>query len=231
MKKHETYKTIQLILFVVMTAGAVAMVFLDKDLYHRAATDPTVRMLVGFIWIMLLVMLGFIYLDFKYFLLYRKEYKELDLAIRSDPISGINNRFSCDLLIEKYLDKELPWDMGAIMIDITNIREINEKCGYVHGNNVIREFSRLLNDASEGLCFVGRNGGNKFLAIFEDTTKDKMDEFMRRLDAKLEERNAQSKEDEVRYRFGTAFHEGYNIQSITQLIALSNRRIGDPFAK
>lgn len=47
---------------------------------------------------------------------------------------------------------------------------INNTYGHVIGNATIQSFSDVLSGASVGLCFVGRNGGNKFLALFENCT-------------------------------------------------------------
>lgn len=225
MKKHEIYKTIHLFIVLILAAFAGVKIFFDPDVYYNVVHEPSLGLLCALLWGVFLVSFIFIYLDFRYFFQYKKDYRELDLSVKSDPISGINNRFSVDVLIEKYLDKPLPKDMGCIMIDLTNIQEINKQYGHVQGNLVIREFSDLLSDASKDLCFVGRNGGNKFLALFEKTTEEKMTQFTERLQQKVEAYNQKPTALPVEYQYGKAFHEGEEVQMITQLIALSNRRI------
>ena len=44
----------------------------------------------------------FIFLDFTLYSTFKKDFKELDYAVSSDPVAGIANRFSCDAVIEKY---------------------------------------------------------------------------------------------------------------------------------
>lgn len=225
MKKHSAYKSVQLVLFLVLAAVVIIRVFSDPTVYHQAASDSATRLLCIALWAVLGLSFLFIFLDFYYFLTYRKDYRELDYAVHSDPVSGIANRFSCDLIVEKYLDKPLPENMGCIMMDITNIREINRLYGHLQGNMVISDFSSILTVASEGLCFVGRNGGNKFLALFEDTSEEEMELFLGRVKEKVGVHNAGVQNGTIEYRCGCAFHEGGEIKEITQLIALSNSRI------
>jgi diguanylate cyclase (GGDEF)-like protein len=134
------------------------------------------------------------------------------------------NRSSCDAFIEQYLDKPLPEDIGCITFDIINLADINREYGYLEGNAAIREFSGILQAAAANVCFVGRNGGNKFLALFQDCTKEKMDEFLIYVQSRVNLRNIRSEHGEIDYKYGIAFQEGEQVQNINQLIALANRR-------
>lgn len=168
MKKFDFYKTIQLISFICVTAFALFTIFTDKELYHLIAANTHIRTLCIILWISLGLSFFFIFMDFSLFSSFKREYREMDFALSSDPVSGIANRYSCDSVIEKYLDKPLPHGVGCIMFDLTNIREINQLYGHIQGNELIREFSGILQSTSLNICFVGRNGGNKFLALFEN---------------------------------------------------------------
>ena len=66
----------------------------------------------------------------------------------------------------------------CITLDITNLKEINRSYGHLRGNDLIREFSLILQTASSGLCFVGRNGGNEFIALFENCSREKLKTFL-----------------------------------------------------
>lgn len=224
MKKYTTYKTIHLILLILLAAGAVFLVFRTPEIYHQVANDPTMSLLSVILWVVLALSFVFIFLDYTLFFGYKKEYKEMETAVRSDPTSGIANRFSCDIVIEKYLDKPIPSDLGCIMFDLTNIQEINKLYGHLQGNMLIRDFSNILRLSSDELCFVGRNGGNKFLAIFEQCTPYDMDRFLERVNQRVRMHNSDIKNNRIEYSFGKALNEGADIKEITQLISLANRR-------
>ena len=225
MKKLDIFKTIQLIVYIVLALACAGLILLNPDLYHMIGEDSRVRLICGLLWFVFLISFLFILLDFNLLSSWKKDYRELDYAVHSDPVAGIANRFSCDALIEKYLDKPLPENMGCVMFDLTNIAEINQQYGHIQGNMLIRDFSNILRMTSLNLCFVGRNGGNKFIALFEDTDMEKINTFLLRVRQKTDEHNAKEDALPIQYQYGIAFHEGEATPTVTDLIALSNRRI------
>jgi len=225
MKKFDLIKTLQLILLAIFAGICVAKVFLDKELFHVIANNPDMKFICMLLWILFGISFIFIFIDFNFISSYKKDYYELDHAVHSDPVANIANRNSCDEIIEKYLDKPLPSGIGCIMLELTNIREINEAYGHRRGNSVISDFANILKSSSRDLCFVGRNGGNKFLAIFENSSPENMELFLTKIEAKVNVYNMEYTEKSIAYGKGTAFGDIDDIHSITELIALSNQRI------
>ena len=225
MKKLDVLKTIQLILFIILAGAGMLIILTDQELYQMIANDPHVRALCILLWVILVLSFLFIFIDFSFLYPLKKAYKNLDIAVASDPISGIANRYSCDSIIEKYLDKPLPDHIGCIMFDLTNIKDANQSLGHLKGNEMIHDFSGILQSSSVNLCFVGRNGGNRFLALFENCSTQKMDTFLSRVEKKVAAHNADSALPTIQYQYGRAYQEGEKVQTITDLIALSDRRI------
>ncbi len=225
MKKFDVFKTIQLALFVLLAGAGLLIILTDQALYRTIANDTRVRALCILLWAALVLSFLFIFMDFSLFSTFKKDFRELDYAVSSDPVSGIANRYSCDGIIEKYLDQPLPRNIGCIMFDLTNIREINRTLGHVRGNELIHDFSGILQASSMNLCFVGRNGGNKFMALFENCTAQKLATFLERVESKVSLYNENSESAPIVYKYGVAYRENEAVQTITDLIALSNHRI------
>jgi diguanylate cyclase (GGDEF)-like protein len=188
------------------------------------AANTDLKVFFAILWILLFVSFVFMYVDFAAYANLEREYRELDMTIFSDPVTGMANRSSCDAFIEQYLDKPLPEDIGCITFDITNLSDINKQYGYVEGNAAIRDFSGILQAAAIDVCFVGRNGGNKFLAIFKDCSLQKIDDFVAYVESRVALRNVRAANGKIRYEYGVAFQEGEQVTNINQLIALANRR-------
>ncbi len=224
-KKVELVKTIQLVLFILIAAAGLYLVFSNGELYQLIGSNPSVKALSGLLWLIAVLSFLFILWDYASFSALKKDYSELDYAVHNDHIAGIANRFSCDAMIEKYLDKPLPDTVGCIMVDLTNIRNINEAHGYLAGNEAIQAFSNILHTASLGLCFVGRNGGNKFMALFENCDEEKLNTFLGRVKETVAQYNAADENHALQYQSGCAFREGAAVQTINQLIALADRRV------
>ena len=71
---------------------------------------------------------------------------------------------------------------------------------------------------------MGRNGGTKFLALFENCDESTIPAFFDRVRAGVERYNARTGE-KIEYRWGEAFREGPEIATIHRLVALSDRRL------
>ena len=224
-KKFELIKTVQLILFFLITGIGLAVIFTDAQLYQMIGSNRSVRILCVLLWLTMSLSFLFIFWDFSTHNSFKKDYRELDYALYNDRLSGIANRFSCDAVIEKYADKPLPDKIGCVMINICNIRDINEQYGHAAGNKIIREFSDMLHVTSLGLCFVGRNGGNKFMALFEDSDTAQMHTFLARVHEKIELHNSNASHPSIRYGTGTAFSGEDKVNGITALISLADRRL------
>lgn len=225
MKNFNLLKTLQMILFILLGAISLFVVFTDKELYHQIATNPHIKFLCCMLWLVLILSFLFLFIDYNQHASFKREYLELNHAMHSDPMSGIANRYSCDALIEKYYDKPLPSNIGCVMLELTNIVEINKLYGHDHGNELIRNFSNILKLTSVNLCFVGRNGGNKFLAIFEDGSQEKIDTFLARVEQKMKVYNADADNHPAEYHYGAAFSGADSVTTINELIALSDSRL------
>lgn len=228
MKKFGVVKVLQLILILAFLGVCVYLLFFQRELFHEIAQDDDLKMVCGMLWASFALQFIFIFLDFGTFSDYKRDFRELDFAVHSDPLSGLANRNSCDAIIEKYLGQPLPKGIGCVMFDLTNIRSINERFSHREGNTLIQDFSNILKMASVSLCFVGRNGGNKFLAIFEESGMEQIEAFLKRIDQKVRTHNAADPSKPIEYAYGVAYDE--DVKDITELIALANRRIENPGA-
>ncbi len=221
MKKFDVVKTVQLILTILLAAASLYVIFSDSYLYSEIAANPHIRFLAIVLWLLLLSSFVFLFYDFNSYANLKRENMELDHAVYSDALTGVANRYSVDVFIARFLNKKLPESMGCITLDITNLAQINEKYGHAGGDEAIRIFSEILRKASEGLCFIGRNGGNKFLAIFQECTEKRLNDFLQTVKKETE---AAKENMHIEYCAGAAFEKTDQMESITKLIALSDRR-------
>ena len=224
MKKFNTFKIVQLILLIILTAVSLYMLMQPEvKQYIFDSTPATILFII--VWAVLLVTFIFLLIDFSLISSMKMNYHNLYDVAYSDPLSGIPNHFSCDTIIEKYYDKKLPDDIACVMIDLSNLPEINTLYDHRTGNKVLKDFSGILSTAAVSLCFVGRNGGNKFLAIFENCTDEKLNTFLNRVTDRVDQYNQASDSISMEYRIGKAMNRDEHLEQITKLISLANSRI------
>ena len=206
MKKFNIFKIVQLSLLILITLISVYLLMQPEvKQYIFASTPATILFII--IWIILLASYVFLLIDFSILSSVKLNYHNLYGVAYSDPLSGIPNRFSCDTIIEKYYDTTL-YDHAT-------------------GNMLLKDFSNILSASALSLCFVGRNGGNKFLAIFENCTDDQLNTFLARIADRVKQHNQSPSAISIEYRIGIAKNSEEHLAEITQLIALAYNRISD----
>ena len=224
MKKLSVFKIIQLSILAVITLISVFFL-LKPEVKQFVFSSSSATTLFFLIWIILIASFLFIMIDLSIISSIKLHFHNLYGVAYSDPLSGIPNRFSCDTLIEKYIDSELPEDIGCIMIELANLPEVNSLYDHAAGNRLLKDFSAILSSSELSRGFVGRNGGNKFLAIFEDCTQEKLDAFLTRVFEKVQRHNANADSIDMEYKVGAALNSEEHLAKITGLIALANNRI------
>ena len=226
MKKFNTFKLVQLTILIILTLFSFYLLMQpDIKQYIFSSTPATILFIM--VWIVLLVNFIFLLIDFNLISSIKLNYHNLYDVAYADQLSGIPNRFSCDTIIEKYYDNLLPEDIGCVMIDLTNLPEVNSLYNHTVGNKLLKDFSSILSTAAVSLCFVGRNGGNKFLAIFENCTGEKIQTFLDRIEDRVSQHNQAPDSISIEYQIGTALNSEEHLDQITRLISLANNRIAE----
>ena len=224
MKRFDLIKTFQLLLLAVLAVAALIVILRDASLSSAIALGGSVRTLAVLLWLVLGVSFLFLFYDFNSYSELKRENLELDNAIYSDALTGIANRYSVDVYLAQFQNRALPQDMGCVTLELTSLSAINAALGHGAGDAAIRDFSEILMNAANGICFIGRNGGNRFVAIFRDCTDARLEGFLTRLREGVDARNLRQPDALLEYSSGVAFREGDAVQSVTQLVALSDHR-------
>ena len=218
MKKFNIFKIVQLSLLILITLISVYLLMQPEvKQYIFASTPATILFII--IWIVLLASYVFLLIDFSILSSVKLNYHNLYGVAYSDPLSGIPNRFSCDTT--------LPDNLTCVMIDLSNLSSVNKLYDHATGNMLLKDFSNILSASALSLCFVGRNGGNKFLAIFENCTDDQLNTFLARIADRVKQHNQSPSAISIEYRIGIAKNSEEHLAEITQLIALAYNRISD----
>lgn len=224
MKRFDRIKTIQLLLLIAITASSLVVILRNSELYALIASNMAAKTISVLLWLTLGLSFLFLLYDFSSYADMRRENSELDNAVYSDALTGIANRYSVDAYIGQFLGKPLPEDMGVVTLEMTNLGEINKAHGHSGGDMAIQAFASILQTAAGRACFIGRNGGNKFVAIFRDCTETRLERFLDSVESLTEERNTSYEDAPIKYSAGTAFNEGEDVKTVTELVALSDKR-------
>lgn len=100
-----------------------------------------------------------------------KQKEELKKLSQTDALTGIYNRNKLnDIVIQR---QKYDVMYSVIILDIDNFKFINDKYGHDVGDEILKEFANILQDNTRASDFLGRWGGEEFIIICSNITKDK----------------------------------------------------------
>ena len=130
----------------------------------------------------------------------QKRISEFEVEIYIDSLSKIRNR--------KYLDEKLIYRPcnAVVMADIDLFKEINDTAGHQSGDKVIQEAARVLEQSVSEDDVVLRYGGDEFMMVFFDITREVLEKSLAGMRAELGRITLEeSPEIRITMSFGCAF--------------------------
>jgi GGDEF domain-containing protein len=139
------------------------------------------------------------------------------------------NRSACDRLIRSYSGKVLPASFSCIVMELTNLNQVNNLTGREQGDMLLNDFVKLVKAATESYGFVAYNGGNQIIGFFDKCTAENLEnchDFMVRL---VKNYNEEHENLKMRYTVGRAESKTDDAYTIRSLIkkAMESRKEQD----
>ena len=175
-------KMVQLAIVIVMALCFIIALVVNSDLRMQLFANKNMLMLCAFIWILLLIALVNIFLDFYKLNSFNSVADQNEIKRFMRESGGMLNRFSADNLFKSEEVEEVLEKVGCSMIEIANLKETNEKAGRDAGDKMIDDFCEMLENVGNDYGIVVRNGGNEFLIVIADCTEELMRQCLTELD-------------------------------------------------
>ena len=134
--------------------------------------------------------------------------KILEKKAYIDLQTGLPNKSKCEEMLHDY--EYISEPVGFVMFDLNNLKRTNDTYGHAVGDQLITNFARLLRNAIPSKDFVGRYGGDEFIAIITQTTKQEILLIMEEVHSTVKHFNEKIHKVEVSYAYGYAFSEDYS---------------------
>lgn len=105
-----------------------------------------------------------------------EQQKEIEKLINIDKLTGLYNRHKLDNELIKEVNKATRHNtkLSIIILDIDNFKYINDSFGHLVGDNILKEFSKILSNSIRNTDTLGRWGGEEFLIICPFTNLDEI---------------------------------------------------------
>ena len=101
----------------------------------------------------------------------------------TDALTGLSNRFCLDNYAQDIFDKaiEKETSLAIEILDIDGFKEYNDYYGHQKGDECIRRIASVIKSMEEFGAFTARYGGDEFVLIYENITKDEAVKYMAEL--------------------------------------------------
>ena len=97
----------------------------------------------------------------------------------TDALTGLNNRFGLNEYAEAAFQRAL--DKGTSLaieiLDMDHFKDYNDANGHQKGDECIQMVARTIKSMEEFGAYAARYGGDEFILIYEDITKEQMIEY------------------------------------------------------
>lgn len=89
--------------------------------------------------------------------------RELDLASRHDPLTGLLNRRGIDRILAEACQGGEP--LALLMLDLDGFKQVNDKLGHAAGDDLLRQVGNRLSGLIRPEDVAGRVGGDEFTIV------------------------------------------------------------------
>ena len=148
----------------------------------------------------------------------------LDYIMYTDRKTGLPNRAMCDIEIEKYAADKLKDSFVFLLIKLDNLKYVNDKGGREAGDALLKVFGKVLKRAASSYGFVGYNGSDQFIGMFEECTVQRAEDFKQYLEELVHYHNVQTPNVTMQVSVAVSETNSEQIYDIRKLMGATFRK-------
>lgn len=133
--------------------------------------------------------------------------KVLEQKAYIDVHTGLPNKSKCEELFGNMSFIKEP--TACLMFDLNNLKQANDTLGHSAGDQLIASFARVLRNVVPAKDFVGRYGGDEFVAVLYDIDNDTVNDVLTQLHDEVIQFNSYGKNIPISYAQGWAVSTDY----------------------
>jgi diguanylate cyclase (GGDEF)-like protein/PAS domain S-box-containing protein len=139
--------------------------------------------------------------------------KKLEYHYFHDETTGIYNRnFIDEKIIGESFNKQIP--ISVLICNINGMKMKNEMCGRALGDKIIKKTAKIIQQEAKDSDFFARWGGDEFIIILPNTTKQEAEKRAERIKTKCKNDKSLETSFSVSFGIATKTHEDEDIESI-----------------
>jgi len=155
--------------------------------------------------------------------------EELKKLSTTDSLTDLaNRRYLMNWLSTEFeISSRYGMPISAIMIDLDNFKNVNDRHGHPFGDFVLKSIADIIRDESRRADFTARYGGEEFLVVLPNTDGPAAANLAHRIHLAISKRTFREEDEEARVTasVGISSFPGDGVQSPDDLIELADRAL------
>ena len=142
-----------------------------------------------------------------------------------DEATGLPNKNKCEELLNvpEPVSENAP--VAVCVFDLNNLRTINNNLGHDKGDEYIRSFAQQLRLAVPEEHFVGRDGGDEFLALLHGLNHEETNACLRQVRESIAKYSEKHPEMPISYAVGYALSTDFEGTTMRELFRLADKNM------
>jgi diguanylate cyclase (GGDEF)-like protein len=145
----------------------------------------------------------------------------LHKAANYDSLTGVCNRKKLVEILKKelYRAKRYNRPLSVLLLDIDDFKKINDTYGHNFGDNVLKDFAKIIRMSIRATDYIGRWGGEEFIVLLPETDKKNAVAVAEKIRTLTENYFEEVYEKKITVSIGLADFRNLNKENIDYLIS------------
>ena len=153
------------------------------------------------------------------------KWRKSDRKTYTDALTKCNSRAACRELLDN-LEENHKQDITIVYMDLNRFKWVNDTYGHDKGDEIIVIFSKVLKRTLGKEGFVGRMGGDEFIAVFLDMPEEELQELWATVEKELEEASKELDFDyTIRSAHGYATRQKNSVETLQAIMQIADREM------
>lgn len=148
--------------------------------------------------------------------------RALQKKVYLDSATGLPNKNKCEELLG---DENPAADVGVCSFDLNNLRRINNSMGHEAGDAYIRRFAVCLRASMPEGQFVGRAGGDEFLAVTHGMNEEDMKQCLANVREDMKKESEDHPDTPLSYAVGFALASDFPGSTMRELFNYADKNM------
>ena len=142
-----------------------------------------------------------------------------------DVKTSLPNKTACERVLEQHAVSEKCAGCLCMMMDLNDLKRLNDSLGHEMGDVMIASFAHIIELCLPEQAFVGRWGGDEFIAVFHQGSSAAAAAYIAKVQAAVDRYNAGHTRVQISFAYGWSLGDEHPQENMQGLLAIADQRM------